>query len=422
MSQVTLSPTVLRGRVRVPPSKSQAHRSMICAALSGGRCSLSPFALSKDMEATLRALSALGVSARLEGEVLTLESGVRPDGPVDIDCGESGSTLRFLIPIAAALGVPARFVGQGRLPERPIGVYLDCLPPAGVSCKTDGGLPLTVSGRLRPGTFSLPGNISSQFITGLLFALPLLEGDSDIRLTTPLESTGYVDMTTETMARFGVAVERTPGGWHVPGRQRYRPRDDRIEGDWSQAAFFLAAGALGGETAVEGLSPRSAQGDRAIEALLKQFGASLRWEGDVLIASPGALHGTEIDAAQIPDLVPILAAVAALSAGETRLTGCARLRIKESDRLTAIADGLSRLGAQVREEPDGLMFRGVPSLSGGKAAGYNDHRIVMALSVAALRADAPVTLTDAQSIQKSYPLFFEDYNRLGGKAHVFDVG
>lgn len=422
MSGVTLLPSSLRGEVTAPPSKSQAHRLLLCSALSGGVCRISSFSCSEDMEATLRGLAALGVSFRTEGETLTLFPTRKPSEEVEIDCGESGSTLRFLIPIAAALGISARFTGRGRLPERPVGVYSDCLPKRGVSCKTSGGLPFSVSGQLRPGLFSLPGNISSQFITGLLLSLPLLPGDSEIRLSTPLESSSYVELTLSCMTRFGVFAKRTENGWQIPGFQRYKPCDSRIEGDWSQAAFFLAAGALGGEIAVSGLNFDSAQGDRAIERLLKEFGAPLRREGEKLFSSPGRLHGIQLDASEIPDLVPILAVVASLACGKSHLTGCGRLRIKESDRLAALAQGLTRLGAQVLEEHDGLILTGVPALHGGYAQGFGDHRIVMALSVAALRAGAPVTLSDAYSIRKSYPRFFEDYNQLGGKAHVFDVG
>ncbi|HIS78663.1 MAG TPA: 3-phosphoshikimate 1-carboxyvinyltransferase, partial [Candidatus Caccousia stercoris] len=250
--RVTLLPGRLNGCVDAPPSKSAAHRAILCAALaalsSPGETEsiLSPLALSDDIRATLCAAHALGVRAVLENGVCTVSAGTRPTGTVSLDCGESGSTLRFLIPIAAALGIPAVFTGHGRLPDRPIGIYTELLPQHGVSCRTQGGLPLAIEGRLQPGCFSLPGNVSSQFITGLLLALPLLPEDSEICLTTPLESAAYVAMTVQAMDAFGVHVERTANGWHVPGQQSYRPCRHTVEGDWSQAAFFLAAGALGG--------------------------------------------------------------------------------------------------------------------------------------------------------------------------------
>lgn len=224
------------------------------------------------------------------------------------------------------------------------------------------------------------------------------------------------------MRAFGVTVERLDNGWRIPGGQRYRARPFSVEGDWSQAAFFLAAGALGGTLSIGGLKRESTQGDRAAESLLPHLARNAAWKGETLCIKSNNLYGMEIDAAQIPDLVPILAATAALAKGRTRIYNAARLRIKESDRLAAMADGLNRLGAQVQETPDGLLIDGVELLHGGEVDGYNDHRVVMALSIAALRADGPVTISDAESIRKSYPAFFEDYNRLGGKADVINMG
>lgn len=408
MSRVNLYPSVLNGRITVPPSKSAAHRAVICSALANGP-DIFPVGtqLSNDITVTSLAMKALK----------------NPLGKnIQIDCGESGSTLRFLIPIAAALGISAEFTGHGRLPERPIGVYLDCLPSHGVSCKTAGGLPLVIDGQLTPGKFVLPGNVSSQFITGLLLALPLLKGDSELTLSSPLESAGYVDMTIEIMRDFGVAVVPIENGWYIAGNQLYQPREYRVERDWSQAAFFLAAGALGGSLELEGLNPNSCQGDRAAETLFGAFGAKMQWRDSILSVTAQSLSGIEIDASQIPDLVPILAVTAALSKKRTRIYNAQRLRIKESDRLAAMADGLTRLGGKVRQTDDGLLIDGVTRLHGGEIDGCNDHRIVMAFAIAALNADGCVTISDAQSIQKSYPTFFEDYNQLGGNAHVVNLG
>jgi 3-phosphoshikimate 1-carboxyvinyltransferase len=407
MSDVRILPSVLRGTLTVPVSKSAAHRALLCAALAGqGGILLERETVGDDIAATREA------AARL------LSGG---SGPVALDCRESGSTLRFLIPLAAALGRETTFTGRGRLPERPVGVYLDCLPRRGVTCKTSGGLPLTVSGKLEPGEFRLPGNVSSQFVTGLLLALPLLGGDSEIVLTSPLESAAYVEMTVQIMRAFGVTAKRTQTGWHVAGRQAYRPNPDfQVERDWSQAAFFLAAGMLGGPVKLGGLNSVSSQGDRAAERLFREFGARIEWNGGTLAARAGHVpdSGMKIDASQIPDLVPILASAAALLPGRrTVISHAERLRFKESDRLAAMAEGLNRLGGKVRELPDGLEISGVERLRGGKAEGCGDHRVVMALSVAALRAESETTITDAESIRKSYPDFFRDYNRLGGKAY-----
>lgn len=414
----------LAGIVTLPPSKSAAHRAILCASLAKGISQLSNFSFSQDMEATCRAVEALGVKTSLTGNTLTVDSRdlFTPKQAV-LDCGESGSTLRFLIPVAAAGGIRAEFTGRGRLPERPIGVYLDCLPPAGVSCRTQGGLPLSVSGALQPGVFRLPGDISSQFITGLLLALPILNGDSEIRLTSFLESAGYVDMTIEMMSRFGVTVTPVENGWLVPGNQSYVPRDLAIEGDWSQAAFFLAAGALSeapdSSILLKGLRKHSTQGDRQAFSLFQKFGAKLSWEPEGLRVSPENLQAIPvIDASQIPDLVPVLAVTAAFCHGVTSITGAARLRIKESDRLETVAQGVAALGGKIEQLPDGLIVTGKPKLSGGRAKGCNDHRIVMAMAVASLKCEKPVEITDAQSVSKSYPGFFEDFISLGGKADV----
>lgn len=412
MSEIRILPSALRGRLCVPVSKSAAHRAVICAALAGGNDPLpAGETVSEDIAATKSAAAAL-LSANGK--------------PVRLDCGESGSTLRFLIPVAAALGVPATFAGRGRLPQRPVGVYLDCLPKHGVTCETASGLPLTVRGKLTPGRFELPGNVSSQFITGLLLALPLLGGGSEIVLTSPLESAPYVDMTAETMRAYGACVRRTRSGWETGGGQAYRPNPAyRVERDWSQAAFFLAAGMLGGNVALEGMNPSSAQGDRECVGIFRQLGAKIEWRDGLLRAlagpPPDGPTSVFIDASQIPDLVPILAAAAAVLPGyAVSIRHAERLRLKESDRLAAMADGLAALGGDVRQTPDGLEIRGVCRLRGGRAEGRNDHRVVMALAIAALRSEGETVLTDAQSVRKSYPDFFRDYNRLGGKA--YDVG
>ncbi|MDO4892097.1 MAG: 3-phosphoshikimate 1-carboxyvinyltransferase, partial [Eubacteriales bacterium] len=240
---VTMKPFQANGTVFAPPSKSDAHRAIICAALSGGVCTIAPIALSDDIRATIGCVEALGATSKIENKTLTIDgTGVFSNKTAILDCGESGSTLRFMIPVAAAGGVEATFLGRGRLPERPIGVYTEALPEKGVTVDTEGGLPLKISGQLKSGVYRVPGSVSSQFITGLLFALPLLKGDSDIILTSPIQSAGYINMTIRTMAKFGVEVDILDNGWHIRGRQHYVPSDYTTDGDWSQAAFFLVAG------------------------------------------------------------------------------------------------------------------------------------------------------------------------------------
>lgn len=413
-----VSPATIAGTMAPPPSKSAAHRALIAAALAGGG-EVRGVIPSADMRATLGVLTAMGVRWTQTGDTVTIHSRTLPASPVTADCEESGSTLRFLLPVFAALGIPCTLVGRGRLPERPLDVYLDRLPRHGVTVESGGGLPLTMRGRLQAGSFTLRGDVSSQFVSGLLFALPLCEGDSEIVLSSPLESAAYVDMTLDTLAQAGIAVESVSHGYRIPGGQTYRPQTYTVEGDWSQAAFLLAMGTLGGELTLIGVNPRSRQGDRAAADIFKRFGAEIGETADGLCCRRAPLHGITIDAAQIPDLVPILAVVAASAQGETRIINAARLRLKESDRLAAVTDCLRSLGVAVTEHPDGLTVQGTPQFRGGVTVrGWNDHRIVMSMAVAALRCDSPITITETDSVNKSWPTFFQDYEQCGGVTHV----
>ena len=398
MSSVIISPSALHGTVRVPSSKSAGHRALICAFLSG--CStVNGIDSSQDILATQNALAAL------------------QNGDRTVDCHESGSTLRFMIPLAAALGRTVTFVGSGKLPQRPIDEYLRLLPAHGVTCRYNGSLPLTVSGQLQSGVFSVRGDVSSQYITGLLLALPLLDGDSEIRLTTALLSAPYVDMTVKVMRDFGVTVNRTENGFFVKGKQTYQPCAYTVEGDWSQAAFFMAAGALHGPVHVTGLDWHSTQGDREIATILKRFGAALTVTEDGVTVSKAPLHGITVDVSNIPDTAPTVAVLGALASGTTVITGGERLRIKESDRIACVVNNLKKAGIQAQETPDGMIIKGgLPSSA--DLEGYNDHRIVMAMSVLALAATGRTQISEADSIRKSYPDFFNDYNSLGGKADV----
>lgn len=382
---ITIQPTLLRGAITPPISKSQAHRVVIAAALAGMGCDLLPAGLSQDIDATMCCMAALGG----RGEELPR-----------LDCGESGSTLRFLIPVALAVAGGGVFSGRGRLMERTQKPYFDLFEEKGVFYESKDSV-LTVKGTLAPGTYRLPGNVSSQFITGLLYALPLLEGDSEIVLTTPLESEGYVDMTLEVLTQFGIRVERCGDGFFVPGGQQYQGRDMSVEADWSQAAFWYAARVLGSCVDVEGMNPASTQGDRVVAE-------QVEW-----LAAPGDV---ELDVSQCPDLVPALAAMAAVRQGTTGIVNAARLRIKESDRLAAVTQVLNAMGAHVTEQEDGLTIVGRDSLAGGVSVdSHNDHRIAMMAAIAATRCQRPVTVLGAECVAKSYPAFWEDYEKLGGR-------
>lgn len=398
MGIVKIENAILNGTVAIPPSKSASHRALICSFLSNGG-SVFPIIDSDDMKATKQAVSAL------------------KNGEGIIDCIESGSTLRFIIPVAAALGRNVTFIGSGRLPQRPIGAYLEILSEHGVSCKTEGGLPLTISGQLKSGKYELSGDVSSQYVTGLLLALPILDGSSEIILTTPLQSKPYVDMTIKIMRDFGVFVEETERGYRISGNQTYTARDFIVEGDWSQAAFFLAAGAIGGDVTVGGVDLNSTQGDKEIVAILKRFGADTEVFDNAVRARKSKLSGIEINSENIPDMVPSLAVIASFAEGKTVIKGAQRLRFKESDRIESIVSNLKKMGVNAAEIPDGMIIEG-GNACGADLIGYNDHRIVMAFSIAALFAKGKTTITDVQSINKSYPKFFDDYNSLGGKADV----
>ncbi len=419
MPNVKYLPYTPRGAVAAPPSKSDVHRAVICAALSGGVCKISPVALSNDIRATIGCVEALGAEASVENDVLTVDgSAVFAKKTATLDCIESGSTLRFMIPVAAAGGVEARFTGSGSLVSRPIGLYSQILPEKGVSLEGGDGLPLKISGKLKSGVFKVPGNISSQFISGLMFALPLLRGDSDIILTSPIQSAGYINMTIRTMEKFGIEVDVTDTGWHVRGGQRYIPSDYRTDGDWSQAAFYLVSGAVNGEITVNNLNTDSKQGDRKIAELLREFGAEVIQEADSVTVKKSDMKGIEIDASQIPDLVPALAVCASFADGVTRITNAERLRIKESDRLISTAALINSLGGEAKELPDGLVIRGSRTLIGGTVKGFNDHRIVMSAAICAAGSENPIICTDALSVNKSYPGFFDDYNSVGGKSEI----
>lgn len=392
-------PHKLVGAVEIPCSKSYAHRLLIAAALAGTPTEVCINALNDDITVTADCLRALGA------EIIRTDAGfkVAPICAVssqrELFCKESGSTLRFLLPVAAALGAPCRFTGAGRLPERPNAPLIEALNAHGAN--TDRSLlPLNLTGKLTGGVYPIAGNVSSQYITGLLLALPLCAEDSEIVLTTRLESSAYVDITLDVLKSFGIEILPARRGWRIPGGQRYRsPGKFAAEGDWSGAAFWLTANQLGSQILCSGLSETSAQGDRAIVDMLGRMGG-------------------EIDVSGTPDLVPALAVAAAAHPGVTRIVGAARLRLKESDRLRSVRQMLRALGGQVEELEDGLIIRGGSRLTGGTVDGCNDHRIVMAAAIAATIADRPVTITDAQAVNKSYPAFFDTFNALGGLAHV----
>ena len=409
----TVAPGPRAGVIQIPASKSQAHRMLICAALSREPSRLILDGFSADIEATMQCLEALGARCEETANGLSVTPvGVCP-AQARLDVGESGSTLRFLLPVLGALGVQAEIRMHGRLPERPLSPLWEVLEAHGMRLQQDGTI-LHTDGQLIAGDYSLPGNVSSQFISGLLFALPLLGGNSTLTVTGALQSARYVSMTEQALAEAGILTKKDGPVWQIGGGQRYAsPAVQTVEGDWSNAAFFLCMGALSatGGT-VTGLNSTSLQADRAITEILVRFGAELTVSEDAVTVRRGVLHGITLDAGPIPDLIPVVSCLAALCDGETRVENAARLRLKESDRLQTTAALLSALGGSVRELPDGLIISGRGRLSGGTADACGDHRIAMSAAMAACGCEGPVTVSGSECVAKSYPAFWEDFASL----------
>ncbi len=413
----TITPAQLSGTIPAIASKSDAHRLLILAALSHGETLLKMEQRSEDIDATISCLRALGALIEILPDGVVVRGIEQVNENPLLDCGESGSTFRFLLPVACALCEHARFTGSGRLPERPIGELMHVMQSHGVAFSAE-RLPFATTGRLAGGDFSLPGNVSSQYLTGLLLALPLTQLDCTISLTTRLESAAYVDITLHALKRFSVQVRVEDSIYAVSGGQTIQsPGECRVDGDWSNAAFFLAAGALGKPVTVTGLSLDSPQGDKAILNALRKFGATVETTTDTITVSPAELAGCVIDVGETPDLLPILAVLGACASGETRLVNAARLRLKESDRLASVSAMLRALGGTVTEQPDALMITG-GALSGGTVDSVRDHRIAMSAAIAATRCVNEVSILGADAVKKSYPAFYRDYNQLGGHADV----
>ena len=409
----TVAPGPRRGRVTPPASKSQAHRLLICAAMGEKETLLRCDGISKDIAATAACLRGLGAEIAAEDGTLRVRPAAAGTGDGVLPCGESGSTLRFLLPLAGALGRSAVFLMEGQLPRRPLSPLWELLCEGGMELTQEGNR-LTCRGQLRPGAYRIPGSVSSQFISGLLMALPLLPGDSTLEVTGSVESADYIAMTEEALRLAGLRLEKEGRRYFIPGAQRPAlPPEITVERDWSAAAFFLCAGALSpAGITVAGMDPASRQGDRRIVSLLRAFGAEV-WEGPEGVAvRRSALRGLEIDASQIPDLVPVLSVAAAAAEGETRIVNARRLRLKESDRLETTAAMLSALGADIRQTEDGLRIRGRTKLRGGTAEAAGDHRIAMSAAVAAGACASPVTVLGAECAEKSYPRFWADLEAL----------
>lgn len=414
----TIIPGARTGRVRIPASKSQAHRLLICAALGEEKTEVVCDGISADIAATAKCLSALGAKIE-EMETGFLVSPIEkvPEGRCDLYCGESGSTLRFLLPIVGALGAQAVFHREGRLPQRPLAPLDGVLTAHGMTLTEDSDL-LLCSGRLEAGNYEIAGNVSSQYISGLLMALPRLNADSTLTVTGRLESAAYVAMTEDALRLSKIEFPKNGSTYTILGGQKFRlPARTVVEGDWSNTAFFLCMGALSKEgVTVEGLNLQSSQGDRGVLDVLRRFGAEVTEHGDAVTVKRAALHGVTIDAAPIPDLIPVLSVVASVAEGETWVENAYRLRLKESDRLQSTANLLRALGGRVEEKEDGLVITGVPALHGGETQTQNDHRLAMSAATAACAAAGEITVDNDGCVAKSYPRFWENFASLKGES------
>lgn len=413
--QVTLRPAPIHGILKAPPSKSMAHRAILCAALSGGCCHISNLDYSQDIQVTLAAARQLGCFLSLEPDSVTIKSPscfstlVRP-----VFCGESASTLRFLVPLLSLTGQKVRLTGQGRLMQRPQQVYADLLPQHGCAfSQTEEGIEL--EGVLTPGEYTLPGNVSSQFISGLLFALPLLNGSSTIHIQPPFESRSYVELTRSMQMHFGVvSFWQADNTLFVPGNQQYQPRDYTVEGDYSQAAFPAILGVTQGNLTISGLRADSLQGDTVLLRILQQCGGNFSTRADKVCFAQSKLHGAEIDLADCPDLGPVLMALAALAEGTTVFRHTERLRLKESDRIAVMQEELSKFGADMVIYPDSVTITGRPLHQPEELLdSHNDHRVAMSLAVLAMAAGFPVRIDHAEAVKKSWPTFWNDLSRMG---------
>ncbi len=421
---ITRSPSKISGTITAPPSKSMAHRAVLCAALAEGRSHITNLEFSKDISATLGAAAQLCARVRTGANDAVVE-GLGHFVPLaaPVDCCESGSTLRFLIPIASLTGQAVTFTGRGRLMERPQSVYEALYREQGLRFEQSPA-GLTVEGALAPGEYRLAGNVSSQFISGLLFALPLLAGDSTLHLIPPVESRSYIDMTRAVQAAFGVESRwQDENTLVLPGRQAYHPCGYTVEGDYSQAAFPAVLGAVCGGVTITGLAPETLQGDAVILDILRRCGAKFTRTETGITFEKAPLHGVDIDLADCPDLGPVLMVLGLVCKGTTIIRNAERLRLKESDRIAAMEAELRAVGGEVESEGGTITVHGCAGklhAPAGVLHGHNDHRVVMSLAVLSLATGIPLTVDDAEAITKSWPNFFEAIKPLG--AEVEHVG
>lgn len=420
---VKIKPNEIKGKMKSIPSKSLLHRAIILSGIAKDREIIleQVNTISEDIEATLTCIEKLGAKTKVEGDSIRITSlGNIKKSKVELHCKESGTTLRLLLPLVSTFSKEATVDCSEGLRKRPIRELIETLEESGLYFK-EKGFPINISGNVTTDFFKISGDISSQYVSGLLLLSSLLDQRSSIYLTTKLESRAYVNITIKVLRDFGIIVnELEEGVFEIyGGRDKILPpKEYQIEGDWSNAAFFLVGGCLGDSIKMSGLNLESSQGDKKIVQILKKAGAILTCSDDFISFNRSHLNSFEVDFSETPDLFPILSVVAALSKGQSILKGGERLKLKESNRIESTFQMLKSLGADVKKRDDGLIIQGKEILDGGIVNSFNDHRIVMSATMASIKCKEPVSIVNAGAVKKSYPNFFDDFKKVGG---IFDV-
>lgn len=421
IKSMTFSNSKLRGEINAPSSKSYTHRAIIAASLANGKSKITNITYSNDIHATLAAIEALGARVEIYDDYCLIE-GIKKIKKINevVDCNESGSTLRFMIPIYSLSNKKFSITGKPSLMSRPLTIYEDIYRAEGMSYKLEHNL-LEIKGSLVPRTYEIDGTISSQFLTGLMFALPLLKGDSTLKIINHLESKSYIDITIDILKEFGISIKEIDEGYFIKGNQSYQSNNYAVEGDYSQAAFFLVGGQLNGAIRINNLEHDSPQGDKVILDIIRDMKGRIVYSEEGLACEKTKTKGTRIDLSDCPDLGPILSLLASVSEGKTTIYNIERLRLKESDRVSSTVDTLQALGADITATNHEIIIQGRPNLLGGVTVdSHNDHRIAMMVAIASLVSLHPIKLTNPYAINKSYPNFYHDFQHLGGKITIKD--
>lgn len=440
--KIVIKPSEISGKIKLPPSKSVEHRAIIASAFCKDESFIKNVEFSNDIIATCNVLKNLGVDISISkypnlnfcndldkirnlGNVnlkICNRFFNKKDGHFKVlnntlNCIESGSTLRFFIPIASIIGEDIIFTGSSVLGTRPLSPYYKIFDEQNLYYQNfNGGFPLKVNGKLKSGVFNIRGDISSQFITGLLFVLPILNGDSEINIINELQSRDYVDLTIDVLKKFSINIVNDDyKHFYISGNQTYKSNEYNVEGDFSQSAFWIVAGVLNGNIEIQNVNFNSLQGDKKIIDLVKKMGGNIVCFEDKVLAKKSNTYGIDIDASNIPDLVPALALLAALSKGRTRIFNAKRLRYKECDRLNAIALGINKLGGCIKQTEDGLIIDGKEFLNGGEVDNFNDHRMAMTFTIASLKSKNNIIMNNFEAVNKSYPQFYPQFTKNGGK-------